>query len=254
MAINAWSQNRRPTYELRPRPLKIGGVGRGEQVCYLDKRLPVALRTTNGTRVIHGEVLTPVVDSSSLPGLLGLNALRRNRAVLDFNTLQLHFCGPGNYDLQTGLPPGTESFQCEIAPSGHIVLPCCEYDTAPARDDYTPCRTEYSLTLVSHPDQPSHQATAAAAAAAPTAPVERSIPPPPCLPPRLPEIAPTVWQGPNFSGMLSRLRGALGNAPILNHEVAGSSPSVPRRRLVAAWPYERASSSGTASSSSAALS
>ena len=215
------------------------------------KRLPVALRTTNGTRVIHGEVLTPVINNSSLPGLLGLNALRRNRAVLDFNTLQLHFCGPGNYDLQTGLPPGTESFQCEMAPSGHIVLPCCEYDAVPARDDNTPCRTEYSLTLVSHPDQPSHPA---AAAAAPTAPIERSIPPPPRLPPRLPETDPTVWQRPSLSGMLGRLRNVLGDAPSLNPEVVGSTPSTLRRRPSAALPYGRASSSGTASSSSAALS
>jgi hypothetical protein len=90
MAENAFSQDRRPTYELRPRPLKIGGVGTGEQVCYHDKRLPVALRTTNGSKIVEGEIFTPVVDSSNLPGLLGLNALRRNRAVLDFNTLQLH--------------------------------------------------------------------------------------------------------------------------------------------------------------------
>ena len=46
------------------------------------------------------------------------------------NTLQMHWLGPGSYDLQTVLPPGTESYQCELALSGHMVLPCCEYQGA----------------------------------------------------------------------------------------------------------------------------
>ena len=39
----------------------------------------------------------------------------------------MHFCGPGNYDLEAALPPGAERFQGELAPSGHLVLPCGEF-------------------------------------------------------------------------------------------------------------------------------
>ena len=53
--------------------------------------------------------------------------MRDRNAILDMQTLRLHFCGPGEYDLLSVLPPDTESFQCELAPSGHIVLPCGEY-------------------------------------------------------------------------------------------------------------------------------
>ncbi len=42
-------------------------------------------------------------------------------------TLRVHMCGPGPYELEKILPPGTQSFQCELAPSGHMVLPCAEF-------------------------------------------------------------------------------------------------------------------------------
>ena len=84
----------------------------------------------------------PSIANSDLPGLLGLQSLRKNRAVLDFTTLRLHFCGPGDNEMEKSLPPGTDSFQLELAPSGHLVLPCCEYGDVQKTD------TDYSLTLV----------------------------------------------------------------------------------------------------------
>ena len=53
--------------------------------------------------------------------------MRSKRAVMDMNTLRIHFLGPGDYELESALPPGTETFQCEQSPSGHMVLPCCHY-------------------------------------------------------------------------------------------------------------------------------
>ena len=53
--------------------------------------------------------------------------MRDRNAILDMKTLRLHLCGPGEYDLLPALPPATEPFQCELAPSGHLALPCSEY-------------------------------------------------------------------------------------------------------------------------------
>ena len=173
----AFKNGQRPTYEKRPRPLRVSGVGSGAQQCTYDCNLPVALRRIDNKKIVVGHINTPTVGSSDLPGLLGLTALRRNRAVLDFNTLQLHFCGPGDYTLPASLPPGTDTFQCELAPSGHVVLPCCEYD-------YAPSPTEYSLTLVAQstpPAQPAQQAT------------RENIPPPPRFPPRLATTVAPNW-------------------------------------------------------------
>ena len=72
-------------------------------------------------------IATNAAANSDLPGLLGLEALRDNRALLDFTTNRLYFCGPGDIRIEKAVPPGTECFQLEVAPSGHIVLPCCEF-------------------------------------------------------------------------------------------------------------------------------
>ena len=71
---------------------------------------------------VTGSFTTPVVAESELPGLLGFKTMRNNRAVLDMVNLQLHFCGPA--DINLTLPPGTE----EISPSGHLVLPCTNFE------------------------------------------------------------------------------------------------------------------------------
>ncbi len=126
----------------------MSGVGNGSQSAGYDCRLPIAFRQMDGQTVSQGIMNVPTVGNSDLPGLLGLTALRRNRAVLDFEKMQLFFCGPGEYDLGQHLPPGTDSFQCEVAPSGHMVIPCCEFTPTSTAD------TEDSLTLLSrNPDQ-----------------------------------------------------------------------------------------------------
>ena len=189
-----------------------------------------------------GQFHTPTANNSDLPGLLGLRTLRHNRAVLDFNTLQLHFCGPGNYDLHTGLPPNTESFQCEIAPSGHIVLPCCEYEVTSASNDSP-------LTFVNRSNLPQRSSSstdqtavvvsaAAAGAGAATATWESLIPPPPRLPPRLPSLIEQVWQIAKIREM-SRWSGVrLGNEPRSVQAVPGSIPSRAPAHLVANIPAD----------------
>ena len=131
-----------PEYQRRPRPLQVSGVGQGSQSCQYDCKLPVALRKLDGQAVSIGKITTPTVSNSELPGLLGLTALRRNRAVLDFEKMQLFFLGPGDYNLPQALPPGTDGFGLEVAPSGHLVLPCCEYTDSTSYD-------QHSLTLMS---------------------------------------------------------------------------------------------------------
>ena len=40
--------------------------------------------------------------------------------------------GPGDYDLMEILPPGTKTHQCEVASSGHMMLPCAAFPQAAA--------------------------------------------------------------------------------------------------------------------------
>ena len=114
-------------YTKRSKSLNVRGVGPEAAECTHDLTFPIALRTADGRGSSAGTFITPTIPSSDVPGLLGLTALHKNRAILDCNTLQLHCCGPDDYHLDELLPPGTETYKMEIAPSGHLVLPCCEY-------------------------------------------------------------------------------------------------------------------------------
>jgi hypothetical protein len=131
----------RPTYEKRDRPLNVSGVGHGAERAVYDCTLPIALRRAEGEEATVGTMTTPTITNSQLPGLLGLSALRKNRAILDLNTMRMHFTGPGNYDIERALPSGSQSYQCELAPSGHMVVPCCEYVAGTTR------REDSELTL-----------------------------------------------------------------------------------------------------------
>ena len=126
VAQAAANNGKEPSYDKRTRPLNVSGVGHGSQQAGYDCKLPVAFKQTDGQTVSQGLMSMPTVGNSDLPGLLGLTALRKNRAILDFEKMQLFFCGPGDYILEQSLPSGTDSFQCEAAPSGHMVIPCCE--------------------------------------------------------------------------------------------------------------------------------
>ena len=93
---------------------------------------------------------------------MGLQALRNNKAVIDFNKMELHFLGEADYQLEKELPEGTDTFQLELAPSGHIVLPCSEFNRSADLQ-----KADHTLTLI------TEHAT-----------INHDIPPPPPRPPR----------------------------------------------------------------------
>ena len=147
----AKANGRRPAHQRRDRALQVSGVGNGSQQCHYDCKLPVAIRPMGGSVLQHAVLEVPAVENSDLPGLMGLSALKKNRAVLDFNSLTLYFCGKDNYDLGAALPANTDKYQLETAPSGHLVLPCCEYKAGNTSRDY-------SLTLMAKSALPSSTA------------------------------------------------------------------------------------------------
>jgi hypothetical protein len=91
--------------------------------------LPVSFQDTRNQQV-EAAVKSATVTGSDLPGLLGLSALEKLGAVLDLRTGTLYQCGQGDQPLSEGLPPGTLEYKLEKAESGHLMLPCCNYDGA----------------------------------------------------------------------------------------------------------------------------
>ena len=153
---DAWAQDvakvaiqsgRKPQQVKRDRPLKVSGVGHGSQSASHNCILPSCFQKLDGS-YHSGSFEAPIVKDSDLPGLLGLTSLKNRRAILDLVTNQLHFLGPGDYDLMTALPPGTETFQLKHAPSGHLILPCNkfqEFDKEQANGKFTLDETPLTL-------------------------------------------------------------------------------------------------------------
>ena len=72
----------------------------------------------------------PGVEQSILPGVLGLDGLRRVGAILDLRNMEMYLTETGGYSLIDHLPEGTERYKLEIAPTGHMMLPCSEFSGA----------------------------------------------------------------------------------------------------------------------------
>ena len=133
----------------RAKPLNVSGVGKDAQTCTHDCELPVELQTIDG-RQITGVFTAPTINDHSLPAILGLKTLIERRAIMDFTTMQLSFTGPGQSRIEYS--PGTDTFQMLHAPSGHLMLPCCDYRTPPNNVTGT-----MSLLNVSQPNPESAQ-------------------------------------------------------------------------------------------------
>ena len=130
MAIRA---GLRPEQRRRERPLPVRGVGQGGEKCLHNCVLPVSLMNATGQRVT-GTFDTPTVPRSQLPALLGLNAARESRMIIDTMRNTIYMAGLGEYDLLQALPPGTQQFNCILAPSGHMMIPCAEFPSSTAPD------------------------------------------------------------------------------------------------------------------------
>ena len=47
--------------------------------------------------------------------------------IIDTTRNAIYMAGPGDYDLMRALPPGTQPFNCALAPSGRLMIPCAEF-------------------------------------------------------------------------------------------------------------------------------
>ena len=164
----AMNHGRQPREVRRDRPLRVSGVGYGAPEATHNVVLPTCLKRLEGD-LVSGTFETPIVggnnegEDSELPGLLGLMSLTNRRGVLDFVNKQLHFLGPGDFDLKTALPPGTESFQLITAPSGHLILPCthyAEFDEKQKHGNLTLDPSTVSLMTQTHAPSGSSSASA----------------------------------------------------------------------------------------------
>ena len=100
-----------PFYGRRSRSLDVRGVGNVSQECHFDYELLVAFQNSDREYVSIGRITTPTDRGSELLGLLGFQALKKNRAVLDIKTNKAYFFGPGTRNLIQAMPLGIDCFR-----------------------------------------------------------------------------------------------------------------------------------------------
>ena len=84
----------RPAQRRRERPLTVRGVGQGGEKCTYNCILPVTLLNSVG-RSVTGTFDAPTVPRSQLPALLGLNAARESRMIIDMTQNLFFWQVPG---------------------------------------------------------------------------------------------------------------------------------------------------------------
>ena len=137
-------------------PLSIQGVGDGAQTCTWETKLPIAVLSGNNEAEVH-YFETPIVEGGGedLPALLGLRSIRAKNGVIETQPGQerLSFPGQGGYTIQ--FSPGTKHIKLECAPSGHLVIPCCEWTKVQSKAGVPIPRTTFHAT----PTQQDHSAS-----------------------------------------------------------------------------------------------
>ena len=127
LTLKALKNGRRPNQVKRDRPLNVSGVGKLSQSCEYDCHMPVSIKVIGG-ECTKGIFKTPCVPDSELPALLGLQAIKQCRGIIDTNDGKFYMLGPGDYKLMDYLPPGTKCIQCIYSPSGHMMVPCDAFE------------------------------------------------------------------------------------------------------------------------------
>ena len=107
------------TYQL-PHPKHVGGIGKGVQTCQHGVSFPCGLVDVDGEPWIE-QFEGPCILEATLPALFGIEALRRNNALIDCKTGKLWFLGAGGAEIKPS--PGSRCFQQVLGPSGHWLLP-----------------------------------------------------------------------------------------------------------------------------------
>ena len=121
----------KPEQRKRERPRTVREVGKGREKCTHKITLPVTLLNGEG-HPNNRAYDTQTVPGSQLPALLGLNAARESRMIIDTEQSRVYMAGPGDYNRKKAWPPRTQQVDCGEAPSGHLMLPCAEVQTQPA--------------------------------------------------------------------------------------------------------------------------
>jgi hypothetical protein len=129
VATSAMKAGRGSEYHPLSSHVQIEGVGSGASTCTREAYLPIAME--DGLTSVHR---TKEVPQSNLPGLVGLEVMDRRKVLLDIVHNKFIEVGAGGFTLN--LSPGSRVLHMKRAPTGHLMLPCTEWNKAVKADKH----------------------------------------------------------------------------------------------------------------------
>ena len=123
-------------YEKRPHWLNVNGVGKGSAPCDRQGTFPIAVQYKDQPTQLDS-YKGNIADGSgaNLPAIMGFKSMQDKDAVLLLRdgSEVMAFPGPGGYKIEWS--PGTKLLPMVPAPSGHLVIPCDNFETLPSSAD-----------------------------------------------------------------------------------------------------------------------
>ena len=104
-------------------PIPVGGVGKDVINAKWRAKVPIALK---GGKKTSYEAL--FLEDNGTPALLGTKALQGTNAILDLRRGRLHLYCSENENFVVTKGNSFHKMQLDHAGSGHILLPCTDYD------------------------------------------------------------------------------------------------------------------------------
>ena len=105
-------------------PRNVKGVGHGSQTADYEVELACGLQDVHGQ--LHEETYrAPCIEGWDGPGLMGIQSLERNDALIRCKTGEIWFLGQGRVHIQPS--PGSRHFQMKKARSGHWMIPISRF-------------------------------------------------------------------------------------------------------------------------------
>ena len=105
-------------------PRHVSGVGQGSQKAVDKVVLTTGLVDTSGQ---HWEETfsAPCLPNSAVPGLMGIDSLEQNDALIRCKTGEIWFLGKGRVKIEPS--PGSRHFQMKKAKGGHWMIPISRF-------------------------------------------------------------------------------------------------------------------------------
>ena len=124
-------------YSRPSKPLMVGGIGAGSSPCNELAEVPIAVQyQEEAPRLDTYTAHVASGTAADTPAIWGLDSMQDKDTVLILRKGKetIAFPGPGGYEIKWS--PGTKLLSMEKAPSGHLLIPCDQFEKVKGKSDH----------------------------------------------------------------------------------------------------------------------